>query len=75
MLAVELLCQWNADASSVDSFGKTPLDYASSDEGEGGGTIIESLVRKLERDLDYHSPSEGENLLKVVDEDRKNNIY
>jgi ankyrin repeat protein len=72
MLAVELLCQWNADASSVDSFGKTPLDYASD---EGGGTIIESLVRKLERDLDYHSPSEGENLLKVVDEDRKNNIY
>jgi ankyrin repeat protein len=68
VLIVELLCQWNADASSVDAFGKTPLDYASDE----GGTIIESLVRKLERDLDYHSPTEGENLLKAVDEDRYN---
>jgi ankyrin repeat protein len=72
VLVVELLCQWNADASSVDASGKTPLDYASDE----GGTIIESLVRKLERDLEYHSPSEGENLLKAVDEDRyKSNYY
>ena len=57
---VELLCQWNADVSSLDSLGKTPLDYASDE----GGTIIESLVRKLERDLDYQCSFVGDASLK-----------
>eukprot|EP00604_Paraphysomonas_vestita_P000331 CAMPEP_0174826416 /NCGR_PEP_ID=MMETSP1107-20130205/44001_1 /TAXON_ID=36770 /ORGANISM="Paraphysomonas vestita, Strain GFlagA" /LENGTH=409 /DNA_ID=CAMNT_0016059533 /DNA_START=809 /DNA_END=2041 /DNA_ORIENTATION=+ len=65
VLAVELLCQWNADVSLLDSLGKTPLDYASDE----GGTIIESLVRKLERDLDYQTSFVGDTLLKMAEEE------
>lgn len=70
VLAVELLCQWNADVSSLDSLGKTPLDYASDE----GGTIIESLVRKLERDLDYQTSFVGDTLLKLSEEESNNNL-
>lgn len=46
-LAVELLCQWNANVDAMDATGKSPLDY-SAEVNEG---ILDSLVLKLERDL------------------------
>jgi hypothetical protein len=71
-LAVELLCQWNADASAVDAVGKTPLDYSA--EEHQGDAIIETLVRKLERDLDYPhygNGLEGDRMLQLAEEERK----
>mmetsp|Transcript_20948 Transcript_20948/g.30198 ORF Transcript_20948/g.30198 Transcript_20948/m.30198 type:complete len:833 (+) Transcript_20948:91-2589(+) len=67
VLGVELLCQSNANVDAVDSHGKTPLDYSA----EMSDNIIESLVRKLERDLDYQIQSAGDRILRYADEDRQ----
>ncbi|CAE7348671.1 GIT2, partial [Symbiodinium microadriaticum] len=66
-LAVELICQWNVNVDIADSSGKTAIDYSA----EASHTIIESLVRKLEGDLDQHAQSsEGDMLLQLAEEDR-----
>lgn len=61
---MELLCQWNVNVDIADSTGKTAVDYSA----EVSDTIVESLVRKLEGDLQYSQPSEGDLLLKLADE-------
>lgn len=47
VLAVELLCQWNALVDSIDGAGRSPLDYSP----ELNEDVVDSLVFKLERDL------------------------
>jgi hypothetical protein len=52
----------------TDAFGKTPIDYS----GEVSDTVIESLVRKLEGDLQHSVPSsQGDLLLRLADEERR----
>ena len=50
ILAIELLCLFNASVDEKDADGKNPLDYIC-DENEESVQIIEVLINKLEKDL------------------------